>query len=151
MTRIEALMAELWRSLGMTGSNPQGDQFEFTLGTDVTVEISAENDEDLLVVAPVAPLPANPEWGMVQHLLRANGADSADFPFAIGSDEEGMIYLWARMPVAAVVPEELEAALHWIALRVTGLRATISGTEEEIRPDDDLPEEREEDALVIRM
>lgn len=150
-TRIEALMAELWRSLGLNGAAPQGEVFEFTLGTDVIVNIAGENDDDLLIVAPVAPLPANPEWGMVQHLLRANGADSADFPFAIGSDEEGMIYLWARMPVAAVVPEELESALHWLALRVTGLRATIGGTEDELPPEEESADEPEQDAMVIRM
>lgn len=151
MTRMEALMAELWRSLGINGSSPQGEVFEFTIGTDVTVQIAGENDDDLLIVAPIAPLPANPEWGMVQHLLRANSADNADFPFAIGSDEAGMVYLWARMPVASVIAEELEAALNWIALRVTGLRETLSGTEQELPLEEALPAAPDEDAMVIRM
>ncbi|WP_181705332.1 CesT family type III secretion system chaperone [Chthonobacter rhizosphaerae] len=140
-TRVEALMADLWRQLGLTGPDPEGGAWRLTLGEDLMVQFIDEGDGLLYCAAEIGPLPQNPSYALALTLLRSNNIDSPDVPFAIGADKDGDLFLWAHLPVEATSGEELADMLDRIGDRVPVLRQMLTGEEEEVDIDDgDAPE-----------
>ena len=97
LTKTRALMADLAKELKLPGL-PQDDTggFELTIGDDTTVLIYGGDDETMLVISPIGPLPDTPDYGLVSYLLRQNMFNSDVAPFQVAVDDGGGVILWAR-------------------------------------------------------
>ena len=94
------LYADLARHLGVDAL-PADDagSLELNIGDDASVMLFAEDEFSLMLAAPVMPLPANLDYGLVLWLLRRNFHDSTLAPFRLSCDTAGLIVLWGRVPV----------------------------------------------------
>jgi hypothetical protein len=95
-----ALYADLAKALGV-GALPAdaSGSIELTIGEDATVILFAEDAFTLMLVAPVMPLPAGLDYGVVLWLMRRNFYDSPLAPFRVSCDAAGTIVLWGRVPI----------------------------------------------------
>ncbi len=126
--RTQALYADLAKSLGLAAlpaDNNGGVQL--AVGDTSTVILFAENDETLLIAAPVAALPKQPEYGLTLWLLRRNFYDSPIEPFRVSCDTEGNIVLWGRLPMAGLTGAALAALIDAVATEANRVRAEVAG------------------------
>lgn len=132
LTKTRALMADLAAALNLPGL-PQDDNggFELTIGDDTTVLIYGGDDETMLVVAPIGPLPAEPGYGLVVYLLRQNMFDSDITPFQIAIDSGGNVILWGRLGIEEFTGETLAALIAALAETVSDLKEQVVGDGEE--------------------
>jgi len=95
-----ALYADLARHLGVEAlPADEAGSVELNIGEDSTVMLFAEDEFSLMLAAPVMPLPAGLDYGLVLWLLRRNFHDSTLAPFRLSCDAAGIIVLWGRVPV----------------------------------------------------
>ncbi len=81
----------------------------------------------MLIVAPVAPLPMEPGYGLVVYLLRSNLFDSDVAPFQIAADDTGALVFWGRVRIDAMTGTTLASLIDRVAERVTLIRGEIAG------------------------
>jgi len=126
--RTQALYADLAQSLGLkTLPADNNGGIQLTVGDASTVILFAQNDETLLLAAPVAALPKQPEYGLTLWLLRRNFYDSPIEPFRVSCDTEGNIILWGRLPMAGLTGAALAALIDAVATEANRVREEVAG------------------------
>ena len=129
LDRTRALIADLAGAIGLP-SLPPDDTGGFHLTIGVTdVYIYGGDDETILIVSPIAPLPLQPEYGLMIYLLRNNLFDSDTAPFQIAVDQSGVLVFWGRIGIADVTGATLAELLGKVAERTSEIRAEVAGVE----------------------
>ena len=126
--RTQTLYADLAKSLGLQAlpaDNNGGVQL--SVGDTSTVVLFAENDETLLIAAPVAALPKQPDYGVMLWLLRRNFYDLPIEPFRVSCDTEGNVILWGRLPVAGLTGTVLATLVDAVATEADRVREELAG------------------------
>ena len=128
LIRTRALIAELAAALKLS-SLPADDSggFHLTIGASTDIYIYGGDDKTILMVAPVAPLPQEPDYGLVVYLLRNNMFNSDDAPFQIAVDEGGTLLFWGRLTITDFTGAALGALIECVAERVVEIRTEIAG------------------------
>lgn len=121
----QALYGELAKSLGVPTLQADDDgSVEVSVG-DTPILLFAEDPYTLMLVAPVAPLPADPNYGVMLWLLRRNFHDSPLAPFRIGCDAAGTVVIWGRLPIDSTDGEGLAKLLDALAEQSTLVREEL--------------------------
>lgn len=128
LPRTRALYAELATSLGMAALIPDlNGGISLEVGEGNTVVLFGQDDVELLIVSPVAPLPPEPSYGQVVWLLRQNLYDAPLHPFRVASDANGTVLLWGRVPLESLNGAALAGLLDALAAEVERVRAELGG------------------------
>jgi hypothetical protein len=131
LVRTRALITELAAALDITALLPDDSGgFHLTIGTKTDVYLYGGDDETILVVAPVATLPLEPEYGLVIYLLRNNLFDSDMTPFQTACDDGGALILWGRLKITDLDGAVLAGVVDRLAERVETIRAEVEGASE---------------------
>jgi hypothetical protein len=112
---IETVISSLEQnSSAMVVRAKDGYLWKFQYGTvEVFVQLSGENDEDLLTVwSPVLKLPAKDKAGLMRKLLEMNWSQTFETRFAITGD---LVVVLAQRTVAALAAEEISRAITLVA------------------------------------
>ena len=126
LEHTRALYADLAKTLGAAALPPDANGgIQLTIGEDTNVILFGENDVTLLVVAPVAALPRQPEYGVMLWLLRRNLYDSDMAPFQVACDEGGNLILWGRVPVEGMTGTALAGLLDAVAIESRRIRGEV--------------------------
>jgi hypothetical protein len=101
LERTRALIADLAKTIGLA-EIPQDETggWHLTVGEDGDVFIYGGDDELMLMVVPIGPLPTRPQFALVNFLLRGNMFDSEYAPFQIATDDSATLIQWGRLTVA---------------------------------------------------
>jgi Tir chaperone protein (CesT) family len=127
LTKTRALMAEMATAANLPGLPPSDDGgFEITIGEDTSVLIYGENDETLLVVAPVQKLPPAPGYALTAWLLSQNMINSGLEPFRIALDAGSTLVLWGRLALGDLTGERLAGLLGPLSERVKDVRDAVA-------------------------
>lgn len=120
------LYAELAQSLGVA-ELPADDagSLELTVGDDTTIMLFAEDEFSLMLVAPVMPLPAGLDYGLVLWLLRRNFHDSTLAPFRVSCDAAGTLVIWGRVPVSGMSGAVLGSLIESLAAESEQVREEL--------------------------
>jgi hypothetical protein len=80
---------------------PTGDGggYRITVGENTHVLVYGDDDDTILVVAPIMKLPFWSDYAVALYLLRINMIDSPVEPFRVAADAAGGLILWARLPI----------------------------------------------------
>lgn len=128
LVRTRALIADLATAIGLPSLPPDDSGgFHLTIGKATDIFIYGGDDVTILIVAPVAPLPLEPEYGLVVYLLRNNLFDSDVAPFQIAVDDGGALIFWGRMTIADFNGASLAALIDRVATRVEEIRDEVAG------------------------
>ena len=132
----EALYAELAEALGVDTipADAQGI-VQLDVGDDGRVVLVPEDAYTLMLLSPVAALPATMDHGTLLWLMRRNFHDSPLAPFRIGCDRAGSLVVWGRMPMDGLTGEQLVGLLDAVAAEATLVRQEIA-TDESAGDDD---------------
>ena len=125
-------MADLAAALGLP-TLPQDDTggFRLTVGEKTEVLLYGGDDESLLIIAPIAPLPMEPSYGLVVYLLRSNLFDSDVAPFQIAVDDGGSLIFWGRIRIAEMTGAALASLIDRLAERVTLIAGEVADSREQ--------------------
>ena len=125
--RTRALYADLATALGVAPFVPDDNGgIQLTIGEDTNVALYAEGDRDILLIAPLAPLPAEPEYGIMLWLLRKNLYTSGLAPFVVACDDGGTLVLWGRMPLDGLTGARLASLVDAVAAEARRIQAEVS-------------------------
>ncbi len=129
--RTQALYADLAKALGvkaLPADNTGGIELTVgqAVGQDSTVVLFAENNQTVLVAAPVLALPKQPDYGVILWLLRRNFYNSPIEPFRVACDIEGNIILWGRLPMAGLTGVSLAALIDAVAAEAARIREEVA-------------------------
>ena len=128
LTNTRALYAELAKALGVASLPPdENGGVQLTVGDDITVVMYGQDDLTLLVVVPIAPLPRQPEFGVMAWLLRRNLYDSELAPFCIATDANATLVLWGRVPVPGLTGAALAGLIDAVAAEAVRIRDEVEG------------------------
>ncbi|MDE2006112.1 MAG: type III secretion system chaperone [Rhodospirillales bacterium] len=128
--QTRALYAALAKALGVESLPTDNDgAVALTIGDDQQVLLYAEAEATILVVAPVAELPARPDHGTMLWLLRRNLWDSDLAPFCVAADPGGHVLLWGRVPVDGMTGELLASLIDQLGTEAGRARDALEGTE----------------------
>ena len=126
LEKTKALIGDFAAALGLETLPPDDDGgYQVTVGDDTDVMFYGGDDETVLVVAPIAPLPRNPEYGTVMYLLRNNLFNSSIMPFQVAADDEGGLVLWARLAIADLTGDSLASIVKGLAEEVEEMRGVL--------------------------
>lgn len=126
LPKTRALFADLAKTLGVAELQPDANGgIQLTVGEDLTVVLFGQNDEAVLIVAPVAALPKEPDYAVVAWLLRRNFYDSDLLPFRIAADAAGNLVLWGRVPIDGLEGEALAGLLDAVASEAQRIRDEV--------------------------
>jgi hypothetical protein len=129
LDRTRALYADLAKALGTDSLPPDNNgAIQLTIG-EQTVILMGQDDITIMVVAPVAELPREPEYGTMLWLLRRNLYDSDIAPFTAACDAAGTVILWARIEIEGQTGETLAALLDAVAAEAALTFNELAGTE----------------------
>ena len=128
LDRTRALIADLATAIGLPSlpADATGG-YHVTIGDGADIYIYGGDDETILVVAPIGPLPLEPEYGLMVWLLRKNLYDSDWAPFQIAADDTGVLIFWGRLGIADLTGATLGAVLDRIAALLGEIRAEVGG------------------------
>jgi hypothetical protein len=131
----QALYGQLAQHLGVDAipADPHGI-VQMNVGDDGRVVVVPEDAYTLMLLAPVAPLPASLDKGTLLWLMRRNFHDSPLAPFRVGCDSAGSLVVWGRMPIDGLSGAQLAGLLDALAAEAALIR-------DEIATDDGTPEE----------
>lgn len=126
-----ALYADLAQALGLPAFEPDAaGGVQLTVGSEPaasTVYLWGQSDGFLLIAAPAAPLPRQPDYAVVQWLLHRNFYDSKLAPFRIATDAGGTIVLWGRVPVEGLTGTALAGLVDAVAGEARRIREEVQG------------------------
>jgi hypothetical protein len=126
LDRTRSLIAELATALGLEAIPPDaGGGYQLTVGGTTQVLIYGGNDQTVLIVAPLGPLPRRPGYGLVVYLLRNNMFNSDLVPFRIAIDEAGGLIVWGKARVEELTGGRLAGLIGVLAERVGAIRQAI--------------------------
>lgn len=124
----QALYADLAKTLGVPALPADDDgSVELTIGEDTPVILFAEDPYTLMLVAPVLPLPAEPDYGTMLWLMRRNFHDSPLAPFRVACDASGGVVIWGRVPVDGLDGKALAGLLDAVAEQSRLAREELGG------------------------
>jgi hypothetical protein len=127
LARTHALIDELAHTIGLDGLPPEPEGgWHLSIGEadDVYLYGGGEDDE-LIVVMPIAPLPSTPSFAAMQYLLRTNLFDSDASPFQIATDESAMVVQWGRLDIADLTGATLARIIDNLAERADTIRTHL--------------------------
>jgi hypothetical protein len=126
LDRTRALIADLAKVIGLPDI-PQDETggWHLTVGDDGDVYLFGGDDEQILMVVPIAPLPTRPQFALVNYLLRSNMFDSDMAPFQIATDESATLVQWGRLRIADIDGTTLAKIIDNVSARATSLRGEI--------------------------
>jgi len=131
LDRTRALYADLAKALGTDSLPPDNNgAIQLTIG-EQTVILMGGDDVTVMVVAPVAELPRELEYGAALWLLKRNFYDSDIAPFVAACDAAGTVILWARIPIEGQTGETLATLLDAVAEEAGRTFAELTGEEPE--------------------
>ena len=130
LEHTRALIADLAKVIGLP-EIPQDETggYHLTIGDDNDVYLYGGDDEQILIVVPIAPLPVKPQYALVNYMLRSNMFDSEMAPFQIATDDSATLIQWGRLKIADFDGTTLAKVIDNLADRATELKKEI-GTEE---------------------
>jgi len=126
LDRTHALIAELAHALGLPDlpADASGG-VRLTIGEATEVSLYGVDDLTLLLVAPIAALPKQPDYGLTLYLLRANMFDAETAPCHVGADRHGTLVFWGRVPIDQFDGPGLARLLERVAGQVVAMRGEI--------------------------
>jgi hypothetical protein len=126
LPKTRALYDELANELRVS-SLPidQNGGVQLTVGESTTVVMYGESDLSLLIVAPIAALPREPEYGLMAWLFRKNLYDSNLAPFRIATDANANLLLWGRVPLSDLTGASLAGLIDSLASEIETIRDEI--------------------------
>jgi Tir chaperone protein (CesT) family len=123
-----ALFAELAKELGLPELEPDASGgVQLTVGGQNAVYLWGQSDGFVLIAAPAAALPKEPDYAVVQWLLHRNFYDSKLAPFRIATDAGGTIVLWGRVPVDGLTGKALAGLVDAVAGEARVIRDEVQG------------------------
>lgn len=99
---------------------------ELEVGDDGRVVVVPEDAHTLMLLSPVARLPATLDPGTLLWLMRRNFHDSPLAPFRIGCDSAGSLVVWGRLPIDGLSGEQLAGLLDAVAAEAALIREEIA-------------------------
>lgn len=126
----QALYAQLAKALGIDAvpADAQGI-VQLDVGDDGRVVLIPEDAYSLMLMSPVAALPATMDRGTLLWLMRRNFHDSPLAPFRVGCDSAGNLVVWGRMPIDGMSGEQLVGLLDALAAEAALIREEIATDE----------------------
>lgn len=126
----QALYAELAKALGVDTipADAQGI-VQLDVGDDGRVMLVPEDAYTLMLLSPVAALPATMDHGTLLWLMRRNFHDSPLAPFRVGCDSAGKLVVWGRLPIDGMSGEQLAGLLDAVAAEAALIREEIATDE----------------------
>ena len=124
------LIADLAKTIGLP-EIPQDETggWHLTIGGDNDVYIYGGDDELILVVMPIGPLPTQPTFALMNYLFRSNMFDSDMAPFQIATDESATLIQWGRLKVADLDGTLLAKIIDNLAERATEIQGELARAE----------------------
>jgi hypothetical protein len=140
----QALYAQLAKALGVQAipADAQGI-VQLNVGDDARVVVVPEDAHTLMLLSPVAKLPATMDHGTLLWLMRRNFHDSPLAPFRVGCDRAGNLVVWGRMPIDGLGGEQLAGLLDAVAAEAALIR-------DEIATDEPADDDKDKDATAYR-
>ena len=136
----QALYAQLAKALGVEAIPADARGIvQLDVGDEGRVVLVPEDAHTLMLLSPVAALPATLDQGTLLWLMRRNFHDSPLAPFRIGCDKAGNVVVWGRVPIDGLSGEQLAGLLDAVAAEAALIR-------EEIGSDEGAEDEEDEDA-----
>lgn len=124
--RTRALYDDLARALGAEAFTPDDNGgIELTVGEDITLVLFAQDDNEVLAVVPLAPLPPDADFALANWLLRSNLYDSDLEPFRVATDADANVLLWGRVPLEGMNGERMAGLIDAVAAAARELRAEL--------------------------
>lgn len=124
----QALYDDLAKTLGVAElPADESGSVELTIGEDTPVILFAEDAYTLMLVAPVVPLPAEPDYGVMLWLMRRNFHDSPLAPFRVACDAAGTVVIWGRVPIDSMDGAGLAALLDALGEESRKVRDELGG------------------------
>lgn len=124
----QTLYDDLAKTLGVASLPADGDgSVELSIGDDTPVILFAEDAYTLMLVAPVVPLPAEPDYGIMLWLMRRNFHDSPLAPFRVACDAAGMVVIWGRVPIGSLDGKSLAALIDALGQESRLIRDELGG------------------------
>jgi len=128
LDKTRALIAGLASAIGLPSLSSGDDGgYQLTVGEDTDVLIYGGDNETILVVAPIADLPLQPDYGLTVYLLGNNMFDSPLLPFHVAIDDGGGLILWSRLPIERLNGESLASVMNGLAQQVKMMREELQG------------------------
>ena len=126
LEKTNALMDDFAKSVGLPPlPRDENGGFQLTVGADTEIFVYGGDDETILIVSPLAPLPQEPDYAVMLYLFRANLFDSDAAPFVIGADEAGTLVFWGRVEIADFDGETLAELIDSVADRAEEIRGEL--------------------------
>lgn len=127
LERTRALMEATAAAIGLPGL-PADDTggYHLKIGAETDIFIYGGDDETILIVAPIGPLPRATDYALVVYLLQRNRFDADTAPFQIAADEVGTLIFWGRLRIADLDGALLAAVLDRVAQRVREIAAEVA-------------------------
>jgi hypothetical protein len=127
----QALYAQLAKALRLEAVPADARGIvQLDVGDDGRVVIVPEDAHTLMLLSPVAALPASMDRGTLLWLMRRNFHDSPLAPFRIGCDAAGSLVVWGRMPIEGLTGEQLAGLLDAVAAEAALIREEIAVEED---------------------
>ena len=131
LDRTRALFADLAKALGTDTLPPDNNgAVQLSIG-DQSVILMGQDDVTIMVVAPIAALPRELEYGAMLWLLRRNLYNSDIAPFTAACDAAGQVILWARIDIEGQTGESLAGLIDALATEATLTFSELTGEEPE--------------------
>lgn len=126
----QALYAQLAKALGVETipADAQGI-VQLDVGDEGRVVLVPEDAFTMMLLSPVAALPATMDQGTLLWLMRRNFHDSPLAPFRVGCDSAGNLVVWGRMPIDGMSGEQLAGMLDAVASEAALIREEIATDE----------------------
>jgi hypothetical protein len=126
----QALYAQLGKAIGVEAvpADAQGI-VQLDVGDDGRVVLVPEDAYTMMLMSPVAALPATIDHGTLLWLMRRNFHDSPLAPFRVGCDASGNLVVWGRLPIEGMSGEQLAGLLDAVAAEAALIREEIAADE----------------------
>ncbi len=126
LEKTNALMNDFAKSVGLPPlPRDENGGFHLTVGERTDIYVYGGDDETILIIVPLAPLPEEPDYALMLYLFRANFFDSDAAPFVIGADESGVLVLWGHVAIGDFTGETLAQLIDSIAERAEEIRVEL--------------------------
>ncbi len=126
----QALYTQLAKALGVESVPADARGIvQLDVGDEGRIVIVPEDAYTLMLMSPVARLPATMDEGTLLWLMRRNFHDSPLAPFRIGCDSAGSLVVWGRMPMDGLTGEQLVGLIDAIGAEATLIREEIATDE----------------------
>jgi hypothetical protein len=124
--RTATLVAELAKLLRLPAlARNEDGGFYLRVGRKADIYIYGGDEDMILILSPVAPLPKKPEYALMLYLLGSNSFDSDAWPFLVSVDRAGMVGFWGRVRIDDLTGASLADLIQRVADRTVKIRREI--------------------------